>query len=74
MTTIIHPANECRIGYAIRSLPNPTGEMLAQLIDSQVSADKVAQAMNGDGVPGSASLIRQHRRRECVCHQSKGTE
>jgi hypothetical protein len=73
MALIEAPSHGCVIGQSIATLPEPTRGMFATLVDSPVSADKLAVAMRDEAIPGSASAIRSHRRGECVCHLSKGT-
>lgn len=57
----------CVIVNTISELPEPDQSVLAELVASGVSAEKIASALRTSGLNGSATSIRNHRRDECVC-------
>jgi FixJ family two-component response regulator len=57
----------CVIVNTISELAEPERTVLSELVASHRSAQKIASALRASGLNGSASSIRNHRRRECVC-------
>ena len=57
----------CVIVKTISELPEPERNVLSELVASDRSAIAIATALRESGLEGSASSIRNHRRRECVC-------
>jgi hypothetical protein len=63
------PKKICRFGEYIASLPDKDRtELLEAVADNQIASQAILVACRKHGFTGGDSIIRRHRRQECICH------
>lgn len=61
------PIKKCNIAIAIEAVTDEERDMLQKLLDSNISADKLAVVLKSHGFSASHSTVYRHRNKMCVC-------
>ena len=63
------PKQICRFGeYIVGLSDKDRKELLEAVADNQISSRAILIACRNHGFTGGDSIIRRHRRQECICH------
>lgn len=69
----VKPIIKCNIATILDSITEKEREVLQRLLDSNISADRIASVLKSNNFSASHSTVYRHRNKVCVCVGNNGT-